>query len=164
MSLDEPESEPAFATVNVDVSREIRIPTDLLGDDPSDEDLRERAEDWFWNWPSESLANEPGPSEDDIQVAGVTLPTEDGFERDQVPDADRYGPFHYTGPEGFEAWGYRFPSDFLILEWIPESVPDSEDKIHGGHQSIYHSFEEFRTICTGEIDWGQTPDSERDAQ
>lgn len=68
-----------------------------------------------------------------------------------------HGPFHYTGSEGFEAWGYRFPSGFIILEWIPESVPESDDKIHGGHQSVYHSYEDFRTICMGDIEWGRSP-------
>ena len=78
-----------------------------------------------------------------------------------VDDAP-YGPFHYTGSEGFEAWGMRFPSEFLVLEWIPESVPESDDKITGGHQSIYHSYEVFRTVCTGEIKWGRTPGEEGD--
>ncbi|ADB63944.1 hypothetical protein Htur_5057 (plasmid) [Haloterrigena turkmenica DSM 5511] len=72
------------------------------------------------------------------------------------------GPFHYTGPDGFRAWGYRFPSGFIILEWIPESVPESDEKITGGHQSIYHSYEDFRTVCTGEIHWGWFPDSTGD--
>lgn len=67
------------------------------------------------------------------------------------------GPFHYVGGEGFEAWGYHFPSGMVIIEWIPDSVPESEDKIDGFHQSVYHSFEDFRTVCTGEISWGVSP-------
>ncbi|WP_176548351.1 hypothetical protein [Natrinema sp. CBA1119] len=67
------------------------------------------------------------------------------------------GPFHYTGPEGFEAWGFRFPSGFLVLEWIPESVPEEESTIYNGHQSIYHSFGDFRATCTGDMEWGRTP-------
>ncbi|ELY85424.1 hypothetical protein [Natrinema gari] len=74
------------------------------------------------------------------------------------------GPFHYTGPEGFEAWGYRFPSGFLILEWIPESVPEDEQTIYNGPQSVYHSFADFRATCTGEIDWGRTPLEDDHAQ
>lgn len=67
------------------------------------------------------------------------------------------GPFHYTGPEGFEAWGFRFPSGFIVLEWIPESVPEDEQTIYNGHQSIYHSFADFRATCTGDMEWGRTP-------
>lgn len=76
--------ETEFAKVTVVTEREIRVPIDLLGDDdPTPPELRERAEDWFWNWPWESLDNEPGPSKEDISVTGVTLPrsvykTEDG--------------------------------------------------------------------------------------
>lgn len=67
------------------------------------------------------------------------------------------GPFHYHGPEGFEAWGFRFPSGFIILEWIPESVPEDEQTIEDGHQSVYHTYEDFRATCTGDIEWGRTP-------
>ncbi|WP_436348901.1 hypothetical protein [Natronorubrum sp. FCH18a] len=73
---------------------------------------------------------------------------------------DRFGPFHYAGPDGFEAWGYRFPSGFLILEWISDSVPEDNSKLQEGHQSLYHSFEDFRTTCTGDIEWGRTPNAE----
>ncbi|WP_211338428.1 hypothetical protein [Haloterrigena salifodinae] len=77
-----------------------------------------------------------------------------------MTDPYRAGPFHYTGSEGFEAWGYRFPSGFIILEWIPKSVPETDDKIESGHQSVYHSFVDFRTVCDGEIEWGRYPESE----
>jgi hypothetical protein len=64
------------------------------------------------------------------------------------------GPFHYRGSEGFEAWGYHFPSDTVILEWVPDSVPESKDKINGHHRSVYESWEDFRTICKGEVTRG----------
>jgi len=72
-----------FATVSVEVTREIRVPTDLLGDDLSLEELRERAGDWFWNHWRECLANEPGPTKDDVTVSSVAAPktffkTDDG--------------------------------------------------------------------------------------
>lgn len=77
--------EAEFATVTVEVTREVRVPTDLLGEDPSLEELRERAEDWFWNHWRECLANEPGPGEDDVSVSSVTAP-ESFFKTD---DGDR---------------------------------------------------------------------------
>lgn len=72
-------------------------------------------------------------------------------------DGSQLGPFHYEGPGGFEAWGFHFPSGMVIIEWIPASVPDDIDHIDGYHQSVYHSFEDFRTVCTGSIAWGGSP-------
>ena len=71
---------------------------------------------------------------------------------------DRLGPFYYVGEEGFEAWGFVFPSGLTILEWEPNSVPDGEPELDGYHQSVYHSVEDFQTICTGRVDWGISPD------
>ena len=73
-----PSDETQFARVTITVEREVRIPIDIIGDmntDPSD--LEERAEDWFWSHWREMLANEPGPRKNDIDVAGVNLPSSD---------------------------------------------------------------------------------------
>lgn len=68
-------SDDDFATVSVTVSRKVDVPIDLLGDDdPRPAELRDRAEDWFWNHWRECLANEPGPDKDAVAVESVTLP------------------------------------------------------------------------------------------
>lgn len=73
-----PDTDTDYATVNITIDREVQIPTDLLEDDAAtDSQLRERAADWFWNYPYECLENESGPSKDDIHVESVTLPGED---------------------------------------------------------------------------------------
>lgn len=71
---------------------------------------------------------------------------------------DRAGPFYYTGEEGFEAWGFVFPSGYTVLEWVPNSVPEDSTELDHYHQSIYHSVEDFQRICTGNVDWGVSPD------
>lgn len=70
---------------------------------------------------------------------------------------DKAGPFHYDSPNSFEAWGFHFPSGLVIIEWIPHSVPPGADRLDGYHQSVYHSWEDFRTICNGVITWGEHP-------
>ena len=70
----------------------------------------------------------------------------------------RVGPFYYVGEEGFEAWGFTFPSGLTILEWDKSSVPDDEEQLDGYHQSVYESFEDMRRICTGRVDWGVSPE------
>lgn len=72
-----------------------------------------------------------------------------------IVDMKKYGPFHYTGESGFEAWGYRFPSGFVVMEWISESAPDDKTVLAEGHQSIYHDWNDFRAVCEGEISWGE---------
>jgi len=69
------------------------------------------------------------------------------------------GPFHYEETNGFEAWGYRFPSGLIVLEWIPESVPEDGEQLEHYHQSVFHSFEDFRKLCDGTIQWGKAPDA-----
>lgn len=71
---------------------------------------------------------------------------------------ERVGPFYYVGEDGFEAWGFTFPSGFTILEWIRDSVPEDQTVLQNHHQSVYHSVEDFRQICTGQVDWGVSPD------
>ena len=71
-----------FATVQVDVRREIRVPIDILGERPSNGELRERAEDWFWSHWGEALANEPGPSKEDVSVSSVLLPRSQYYDGD----------------------------------------------------------------------------------
>lgn len=66
------------------------------------------------------------------------------------------GPFKYVSDDGFEAWGYRFPSGFIIVEWIPESIPPDE-RIGGHHQSIYHSWGDFIQVNDGDVVWGEHP-------
>lgn len=60
--------------------------------------------------------------------------------------------FKYRGENGFEAWGVHFPSGLTIIEWIPESVPEENEQLENYHQSVYHSWSDFRKICTGEVD------------
>lgn len=65
-----------FASVNINVDREIRVPTDLLAEDSSDlsdAEMSERAEDWFWNHWKEALTNEPAPSKIDVSVESVEV-------------------------------------------------------------------------------------------
>lgn len=75
-----------------------------------------------------------------------------------MPESDlkQLGPFYYVSPEDFEAWGFAFPSGFIVLEWC--FAPDGADELDNGHHSIYHSWEDFRTVCTGRVDWGITPE------
>ena len=68
------------------------------------------------------------------------------------------GPFRYTGPSGYVAWGYRFPSGFIIMEWCKDSVPEDDDVLNHGHQSVYHSWDDFRMVCEGEVEWSVYPD------
>jgi hypothetical protein len=75
-----------------------------------------------------------------------------------MSDSERVGPFYYVGEGGFEAWGFTFPSGFTVLEWDPNTVPDDAASIDGHHQSLYHSVEDFRKVCTGRVDWGVSPD------
>lgn len=72
-------------------------------------------------------------------------------------DTERVGPFYYVSPdEAFEAWGFAFPSGFTVLEWEPVSA--EVETLEHAHQSVYHSVEDFRTVCTGRVDWGVSPD------
>lgn len=71
--------------------------------------------------------------------------------------SNHVGPFYYVGEDGFEAWGFAFPSGFTILEWIPGSVPEDETKLDGHHQSLYNSVADFRSVCTGHVEWGAYP-------
>jgi len=61
------------------------------------------------------------------------------------------GEFTYHSDDGFVAIGYQFPSGTVILEWIPETTPDDMMMIDGHHRSVYESWEDFRTVCQGEI-------------
>jgi hypothetical protein len=66
------------------------------------------------------------------------------------------GPFYYVSlDESFEAWGFTFPSGYTVLEWEP--VDDEIDDLEEPHQSVYHSVEDFQTVCTGRVDWGVSP-------
>jgi len=68
---------------------------------------------------------------------------------------ENVGPFYYISPDNFEAWGFAFPSGFIVLEW--SFVPESAEELEHGHHSIYHSYDDFRTVCEGRVDWGITP-------
>lgn len=63
----------------------------------------------------------------------------------------KFKAFTYEGTEGFTAYGVRFPSGKTIVEWDSESGPDDAQKITGSHQSVYESWGDFRTVCTGEV-------------
>jgi len=70
--------------------------------------------------------------------------------------SERVGQFYYVAPsEDFEAWGMRFPSGFVIVEWVP--VGEDTEPLAGAHQSLYHSWDDFRTVCSGRVDWGVSP-------
>jgi hypothetical protein len=80
--------------------------------------------------------------------------------RDELLDEqdDRVGPFHFVSDDGFEAWGFAFPSGYTVLEWDQTTVPDRYGSIDKHHQSLYHSVEDFRTVCDGRVDWGASPE------
>lgn len=85
----------------------------------------------------------------------------DGYEPDDVAKFAEatVGPFRYRDPdETFAAWGYTCPSGYTVVEWEPLS--DDVAALEDAHQSVYHSIDDFRTVCTGEIEWGVTPDAE----
>lgn len=95
----------------------------------------------------------PGPIEDmETHVRNFHSEEDSGGEIVGV------GPFYYVGEEGFEAWGFAFPSGYTVLEWVRESVPDDEETLTHHHQSVYHSVEDFRMVCTGRVDWGISPE------
>lgn len=74
-----------------------------------------------------------------------------------MTDTERVGPFYYTDPEGsFEAWGFTFPSGYTVVEWEP--VAEDIEPLEHAHQSVYHSFDDFQTVCTGTVDWGISPE------
>lgn len=74
-----------YATVTVDVAREVRIPIDLLDDDNlSNDELADCAVDWFWNHRIEALADEPWPTKDDVAVSTVALPHNSTPEDDAI--------------------------------------------------------------------------------
>lgn len=75
-----------------------------------------------------------------------------GLGQPLIGDGGGVGPFYYVS-EDLDAWGFVFPSGMVVIEWDrPLATTDEFD------QAIYHSMESFRTVHTGRIDWGVSPE------
>ena len=65
--------------------------------------------------------------------------------------SQRVGEFTLTD-EDWVALGYRFPSGYIVMEWV--DIPDDAEKVN--HQSIYHSMEDVSTAMPeATVEWSE---------